>query len=877
MPRAPEYFPQLTGVRALAAWSVFNYHFNSFSPAIVGDWIYRFTEEMYLGVNVFYVLSGFLIYYRYESQLVAGNRVALGTYILNRFARIYPVYWLLLLAGYLARGFPDPLTCLATLTLTHAFFPSLVHAGIPQAWTLTIEETFYFSAPLLFRSVRRIGVLITCALVAALGLLLPVAGIGTVDHLIGRTLCGAIGCFGCGMALARVYGQRGGRPAFGTRPWLTYGGLALSALLVLAMSRLSLLAEAGLPPGELRHGRDHGLGALAMFTIFPALVAILFYGLMTERSWLATWLRSRTFVLLGGASYSFYLLHKGDLQEIWFENVSANYLVAFVACNLLAIGLFLLYEKPLARWIRSAAGKGNVDAPVYAGANSGESVTPSPVSDTPTEGQTLRWPGPLVWGVYTALALVVAAVEFVPRIVARNGGELTAALWMIEDGPYESLEAILCAAAAAMFFAAAWFTVRGTEVDEAAPQSKRSVVLARWRCGWLIALGAMLTAMLCAELSFGQRLFGFGTPQWLRSRNYQGEFSFHNLLVFQSSDEGNRLQNAWLLSMLLYLGVLPIASRAWARLGAVLARVALPVASLPVAMLFLGELLLFAALPPYSSETLELVIDVLLVALAAEALLVTGEAETATAARRWGFGAAVAVAAPLAILLVAFSGRHQLPTARSQAMVPQALQMASRNDLAGARAKLEEAIELWPRNAEAHYELARVLASEGDTPGAVQHLERAVELRVTDPEWRLALGMLLAKEGRVADAIPQLREVLTVAPDSPNVQTYLAWLLATSPDDSLRNGAEAVRLAEAAEQQLGDSQIFTLDVLAAAYAEAGRFDEAVEVARRAIDAAIATQNVGLAAEVRERQRLYQNRQPYRMPRQGSAAAPNAPR
>jgi hypothetical protein len=67
---------------------------------------------------------------------------------------------------------------------------------------------------------------------------------------------------------------------------------------------------------------------------------------------------------------------------------------------------------------------------------------------------------------------------------------------------------------------------------------------------------------------------------------------------------------------------------------------------------------------------------------------------------------------------------------------------------------------------------------------------------------------------------------------------------------------------------VGDSQAFTLDVLAAAYAEAGRFDEATQAARRAIDAAIATQNVGLAGEIRERQRLYQNRQPYRMPRPG---------
>ena len=861
MPAAREYFPQLTGVRALAAWSVFNYHFNCCSPEVVGDWVYRFTEEMYLGVNIFYVLSGFLIYHRYEPLLVAGTRRELAVYARNRVARIYPVYWLLLLGGFVVGGFPDTLTCLATMTLTHAFFPTLVHAGIPQAWTLTIEETFYFSAPLLFAFARRVGLLGTCLAVASLGWVLPALGIGTVDHVLGRTLCGAIGCFGCGMALARTFERRAGRPALGTRPWLTYGGLAAAALLVLALSRLSLLVEAELPPGDMRHGRDHPLGALAMFTLFPALVAVVFYGLLTERSRLATWLGSRPAVLLGGASYSFYLLHLGALQAWWFAHVSDNYLVAFLVCNALAIGLYLLYEKPMARWIRGAARGGDLEHSAGAESRLGANMTPAVES---ADARTPIWK----WSAYGALALLLAVIEWLPRRLGRLGEHERALRWLAEDGPYESLEAVLCVVAATLFFTAAYYA-RAAAVGSTGGIAPSHGPNRRWRPAWLTALGVMLLAMACAELSFGQRLFGFATPEWLRQRNYQGEFSFHNLLVFQSNDEGNRLQNLFLLGLLFYVGLLPIASRVWRKVGDVVARVELPLASVPLALVFLAYLVMYVTLTPYSSETLELAFDVLLVALAFEAMWAL-PSETRVVAWRWGGGAALGVGLVLLLILTTVSGRYELPTARSQAMVDQALKRAAANDLPAARKLLEEAIALWPQNGYGYYELARVLAAQGDTAGAIEQLQQAVKLRSTEVPWRLALGMMLTKEGRPAEAIAQLRDVLKHAPNAANAQLHLAWLLATSPDAALRNGAEAVTLAEAAAPQSGDAQIFSLDVLAAAYAEAGRFDEATRTAARAVELAINTQNVGSAAEIRDRQRLYEARQPYRL-------SPGAPR
>ena len=86
-----EYFPALTGLRAVAAAMVVLHHFNPINPARFGWRVHGLVAELHIGVTVFFVLSGFLIGYRY----VGGSPVALRTYFANRFARIYPMYFLL--------------------------------------------------------------------------------------------------------------------------------------------------------------------------------------------------------------------------------------------------------------------------------------------------------------------------------------------------------------------------------------------------------------------------------------------------------------------------------------------------------------------------------------------------------------------------------------------------------------------------------------------------------------------------------------------------------------------------------------------------------------------------------------------------------------
>ena len=98
------------------------------------------------------------------------------------------------------------------------------------------------------------------------------------------------------------------------------------------------------------------------------------------------------------------------------------------------------------------------------------------------------------------------------------------------------------------------------------------------------------------------------------------------------------------------------------------------------------------------------------------------------------------------------------------------------------------------------------------------------------------------------------------------VLTEAAWALATSPAASVRNGAEAVALAERAARLTGGREPSILDAQAAAYAEVGRFADAARIAERALDLARQQGNAPLAVELDGRLALYRSRRPYRASR-----------
>jgi len=161
--------------------------------------------------------------------------------------------------------------------------------------------------------------------------------------------------------------------------------------------------------------------------------------------------------------------------------------------------------------------------------------------------------------------------------------------------------------------------------------------------------------------------------------------------------------------------------------------------------------------------------------------------------------------------------------------------MAKQGEYREAIEKLEAALAMNPNLYGARIALGNAFINIGQPDKAEPHLERAVAARPDDPEARAQLGLVHLVAGDQRAAVRALREALDLDPDRPGDLNNLAWVLATSPDDSLRDGDEAVALAERARDLTSGQNGGYLDTLAAAYAEVGRFDAAIEAASRAVE------------------------------------------
>jgi tetratricopeptide (TPR) repeat protein len=174
------------------------------------------------------------------------------------------------------------------------------------------------------------------------------------------------------------------------------------------------------------------------------------------------------------------------------------------------------------------------------------------------------------------------------------------------------------------------------------------------------------------------------------------------------------------------------------------------------------------------------------------------------------------------------------------------------------------AVDLRPDYAKAHYNLGRLLVEHGQLADAIAHCEKAAALNPADADAQNNLGVTLFGIGRADDAIAHYRKALEISPENVAALSNLAWLLATSSDPSLRNGSEAVRLAERADSATSrsDKHPAVLRILAAAYAEAGQFAEAKETAQRALEGANVQGNTTLAEALQGELALYDLRLPY---------------
>lgn len=184
-------------------------------------------------------------------------------------------------------------------------------------------------------------------------------------------------------------------------------------------------------------------------------------------------------------------------------------------------------------------------------------------------------------------------------------------------------------------------------------------------------------------------------------------------------------------------------------------------------------------------------------------------------------------------------------------------------DLTAAKTQLALAVAGETNSAEYRIAYSRVLHAAGETEAAIGQLEQALPLGQQLAFIHSRLGMLYTAQGKAAQAVAHYRDCLRDEPDSVEVLNNLAWILATHPAAALRNGEDAVSLARHACELTENSQTQLLGTLAAAYAEAGKFDEAKLTAQKAIALAEANQEKPLAEKNRELLRLYESGRAYR--------------
>ncbi|MDE2262533.1 MAG: acyltransferase [Gammaproteobacteria bacterium] len=346
-----ERYPALTGIRAFGATAVFFAHF-----PVQPDW--------HVVINVmafFYALSGFLIVRLYHEQAEI-TTAWLSKYFLNRFARIYPVYFLLLCLAVPLQWPARPAELLTNYTLTHALF---YHERIILApsWSLTVEECFYALAPVFMILARRRGFAAVFALGAGLlgaALAISELRIGflqTPVFVLSTTFFGHFAEFFAGVWLA-LYVTRleraGSLRVAGCRQ--TIAGLA--AVSVLAGAMLVIYRHAPL---------DVRAVILINNFLIPAPIALLYCGLIREDTVLSRALSGNCARLLGRGSYSFYLLHtlvidylSAPLLRAFPGHRPLLVLGTFAVAWTIAIVLFLYYEEPMnlaiRRWAALRAG-----------------------------------------------------------------------------------------------------------------------------------------------------------------------------------------------------------------------------------------------------------------------------------------------------------------------------------------------------------------------------------------------------------------------------------------------------------------------------------------------------------------------------------------
>ena len=191
------------------------------------------------------------------------------------------------------------------------------------------------------------------------------------------------------------------------------------------------------------------------------------------------------------------------------------------------------------------------------------------------------------------------------------------------------------------------------------------------------------------------------------------------------------------------------------------------------------------------------------------------------------------------------------------------LALLQKGRLDEAMVHLQKAVAVRPNDAKAQNNLGSALLLKGQWTEAAAHLRKALELQPDFAEACGNLGFLSLHEGQTRAAVAYFQRTLALQPDNADACKYLAWILATSPDASVRNGVQAVELAQQADRLSGGNNPAILATLAAAEAEVGHFPDALATAQKALPLANAQTNTAVVNALRNQIGFYKKDLPFR--------------
>lgn len=199
----------------------------------------------------------------------------------------------------------------------------------------------------------------------------------------------------------------------------------------------------------------------------------------------------------------------------------------------------------------------------------------------------------------------------------------------------------------------------------------------------------------------------------------------------------------------------------------------------------------------------------------------------------------------------------------------------SRNvEVEEAIAEFKTTLRLQPQHADAHNNLAIALLKQSRIPEAIEQWKQALQLQPANADIHNNLAVAFLRQDQLAAAVAEWRETLRLQPEKPGTQISLAWILATSPDATIRNGVEALQLARSAFQTSAERNLMTYRVLAAAFAETGRFSAAVKAVREGMERANDSGQQTVARLLEGDLAVYEQGAPLRDPTNGIGDSPS---